>query len=333
MPPRGRASLPRRAKRRPRRNRLEGVRKTSAALASLSLAVLALTGCTAPASTDAGCERDADAAGIANAVTVEGAVGEKPDVSVFSPLQLPESSFSDVTEGDGRAIESGQQAIVAELSIFSGETGEEVFATSYDADRGQVSNADYWATQSPGLADVFACATEGSRIVAGLTPDDFGVQALAGLGLSEDDNMVFVIDVVDVFLAKAEGAPKFNDARGMPTVVRAADGTPGVIIPDVDAPEKQVVQTLIEGDGDEVTAEQLPLVNVTAVNWEDKQVLSSTWGQGPSGDLASTAPTVAEALVGKTVGSQILVVTPGEEGASAVAYVVDILGAVTAPTP
>lgn len=309
------------------------MRKTSAVLASLSLAVLALTGCTATASSDgATCERSADADSIRDAVTVEGDFGKAPDVTVFSPLQLKESAVADATVGEGRTIVSGQQALTVELSIYSGETGEQVYATPYDEAKGQVSNADYWATQSPGLAEAFECATEGSRIIAGLTPEDFGAEALAGLGLSDDDNMVFVIDVVDVFLSKAEGSLQFNDAQGMPTVVRAADGTPGVIIPDSAPPAEQVVQTLIKGDGAEVSEEQIPLVNVTAVDWADKSVVNTTWGQGPTGDLGTSAPAVAETLVGKTVGSQLLVVTPGTDGAAAVAYVIDILGAVTAPT-
>ncbi|WP_136054945.1 hypothetical protein [Microbacterium sp. K24] len=309
------------------------MRKTSAVLASLSLAVLALTGCSAAGSSDgAACDRSADSSAIKDAVTVEGDFGSAPDVTVFSPLHLKKSSYADVAVGDGPTIVNGQQAVTVELSIYSGETGEKVYATAYDENKGQVSNADYWASQSPGLAKAFECATEGSRIIAGLTPEDFGVEALSGLGLSDDDNMVFVIDVLDVFLSKAEGALQFNDAQGMPTVVRAADGTPGIIIPDSAAPKKQVVQTLIKGDGEKVAADQIPLVNVTAVNWDDKSVVTTTWGKGPTGDLASTAPAVAEQIVGKTVGSQLLVVTPGTDGAAAVAYVVDILGAVTAPT-
>lgn len=309
------------------------MRKTSAVLASLSLAVLALTGCTA-AAPDGGidCDRSAGSNDIRDAVTVTGDVGAAPEVDVYTPLHLKKSTFADTTVGDGRQVVSDTQALVVELSIFSGETGKQIYATSYDEDRGQVSTAEYWATQSPGLADVFECATAGSRIVAGLTPDDFGANNLEGFGLAKDDNAVFVIDVVDVFLSRAEGALQFNDAKGMPTVVRAPDGTPGVIIPDSAAPTEQVVQTLIKGDGEEVAADQLPLLNVTAVGWDDKKVISSTWGQGPTGDLSTTAPTVAEAIVGQTVGSQLLVVTPAGESGPAVAYVVDILGAVTAPT-
>ncbi|MFJ2369756.1 hypothetical protein [Microbacterium sp. NPDC087665] len=309
------------------------MRKTSAVLATLSLAVLALTGCTAAPTFDgAACDRSNDATGLRDAVTVEGGLGAKPDVSVVSPLHLKETAVTDLIAGDGRAVESGQQAIMLELSIYSGDTGKRVYETTYNPDQGQVSNIDYWATQSPGLADVLQCATAGSRVLAALTPEEFGEEALVGLGLEDDDNMVFVIDVLDVYLSKAEGALQFNDASGLPTVVRAPDGTPGVIIPDSDAPTEQVAQTLIKGDGDEVTTGQLPLVNVMAVGWDDKTVVTSTWGQGPTGDLASTAPTVAEALVGQTVGSQLLVVTPATDGAGAVAYVVDIVGAVTVPT-
>lgn len=309
------------------------MRKTSAVLASLSLAVLALTGCTAAAPAGgAACDRGADASAIRDAVTVEGDVGSAPDVSVFSPLHLSENSYADTTVGDGRAIVNGAQALVVELSIYSGDTGKQVFATSYDESRGQISNADYWAKQSPGLEGVFDCATAGTRIVAGLTSDGFGANNLEGFGLAPDDTAVFVIDVVDVFLSRAEGSLVFNDAKGMPTVVRAPDGTPGVIIPDSAAPAEQTVQVLIKGDGEKVGADQLPLLNVTAVGWDDKKVISSTWGQSPTGDLSTSAPTVAQALVGQTVGSQVLVVTPAGESGPAVAYVVDILGAVTLPT-
>lgn len=309
------------------------MRKTSAVLASLSLAVLALTGCTVASSDSAaGCDRGAGSEAIRDAVTVEGDVGSAPEVSVFSPVHVKETAFADTTVGDGRAITRDTQPLVLEFSIFSGETGKKVFSTSYDETKAQVSTAAYWANTSPGLAAALDCATEGSRIVAALTPEDFGAGNLQGMGLAADDNVVFVLDVVDVYLDRAEGALQYNDAKGMPTVVRAADGTPGVIIPDSAAPSDLVTQTLIKGDGDAVTAEQAPLLNVTAVGWDDKTVISTTWGQDPTSDLSSAGPGVAEAIVGQPVGSQLLIVAPGASGEQAVVYVIDILGAVTRPT-
>ncbi|GGM50183.1 FKBP-type peptidyl-prolyl cis-trans isomerase [Microbacterium saperdae] len=310
------------------------MRKTSAVLATLSLAVLALTGCTAAPSFDgAGCDRAAGGDGIQDAVTVTGDFGEAPKVTVFSPLSIKEPAYADLTVGDGRAIENGSQVVSLELSLYSGNTGKKVFATSYDESQRGLSTTDSWSEQSPGLGEVLQCATAGSRIVAGLTPDAFGAKSLSGIGLEDDDNVVFVIDVVDVFPSKAEGTLQFNDAAGMPTVVRAPDGTPGVIIPDTAAaPAETAVQTLIKGDGPALTADQTPVVNVTAVNWDDKSIVTTTWGTTPRLDLGTAVPEVGKALVGATVGSQLLVVVPGVDQASAIVYVVDLLGVAPAAT-
>lgn len=299
-------------------------------MATLSLAVLALTGCSsAPTFNGASCDRTTHSSGIEDAVTVKGDLGTEPKVTVYTPVKGTKTTYADTITGKGLPLVNGQQVMTAELSIFSGNTGDLVYATSYDKSTGNLSNIDTWSGQVPGLAKVLECVTGGSRVIASLTPKDFGAEQLSNFGLKADDHPVFVIDVVDTFRSRAEGALQFNDARGVPTVVRAPDGRPGVIIPDAAAPTSQVVQTLIEGDGDPLEKTQTPVVNVTAVNWDDKSVLNTTWGANPMLDLASSAPAVAEALVGKPVGSQILVVTPAANGAGAVAYVVDILGAVT----
>ncbi|WP_223624929.1 FKBP-type peptidyl-prolyl cis-trans isomerase [Microbacterium sp. EST19A] len=309
------------------------MRKTSAVLASLSLAVLALTGCSVAGSSDgAACERPADSTGVADAVTVDGDLGSKPDVSIFAPVKITKSASSTVIEGDGRPVENGQQLVVLELTLFNGQTGEEVASTAYDPDKGALTNLDNQAERFPALASAMKCVTEGSRVVVAVSPEDAGAEALSGFGLGPKDTMVFVADALDVYLPRAEGELQFNDASGMPTVVRAPDGTPGVIIPDSAAPKSQVVQTLIKGEGEKLGADQIPLVNYTAVNWDTKDLVDTTWGKSVSLDFAQTAPAVAETLVGKPVGSQVLVVTPATGDVPATAYVVDILGAVTAPT-
>ena len=309
------------------------MRKSSAVLATLSLAVLALTGCTAAPTYDgASCDRTDSGHGIDQSVTVTGEVGAQPDVTIFSPLHVKETSFTDVVKGDGRAIENEQQPLTLELSIYSGKTGKQLYATQYDPANGQLANVSIWAQTSPGLGTVLQCATGGSRVVAALTPEDFGAKNLESFNLGKDDDVIFVIDVLDVMLAHAEGTPQFNDAQGMPTVVRAPDGTPGVIIPDNDAPTSQVTQTLIDGEGEKLGKDQVPILNVLAVSWDDRSVISNTWGQVPNTDLKSSNPAVAESLVGARVGSQVLVVTPAAKDGSATVYVVDVLGAVTPPS-
>lgn len=307
------------------------MRKTSAVLATLSLAALALTGCAAaPSFAGSSCDRAGDGAAVSNAVTVTGDLGSAPGVEVFAPAKFSKTSYADLVVGTGRPLVNDTQVMTTELSIYNATTGDKLFASKYDKNTESLSNLATLSPQFPGIGEVLRCATSGSRIVAGIPVDGINADTRQGLGLAKDDAAIVVIDLLKVYPSKAEGALQFNDARNMPTVVRAPDGTPGVIIPVTDPPAEQVEQVLIKGEGKPVTATQIPLVNLTVVGWDDKKVTTTTWGANPSLDLASTAPEVAKTLVGKPVGSQVLVVTPAAGGAPALAYVIDILGAVTA---
>ncbi|MBT2474901.1 hypothetical protein J7E68_10045 [Microbacterium sp. ISL-103] len=303
------------------------MRKTSAVLATLSLAVLALTGCSsAPTFAGAVCDRSAASTpSVAESVTVEGDLGDAPDVTVYSPVNAKKTSFADVIEGDGRTLTTTSQPMVLDVAFYGGESGDKLYESEFNGDASRVHSIAYWAERSAGLETVLECATGGSRIVAGLTPEDFGEANVEAFGLAKDENVVAVIDVQDVYLAHAEGASQFNDARGLPTVVRAPDGTPGVIIPDSAAPKKAVTQTLIQGDGEKVEKDSTIVTNIMALGWDDKTVTSSSWGAEPNIGPA------AKELVGATVGSQLLVVVPEADGNPATAIVVDILGVVPVP--
>jgi peptidylprolyl isomerase len=298
---------------------LEPVRRTSAALATLSLAVLALTGCSSTPSFDgAACDRATSAsATLTDSVSTSGEVGAEPKVEVYAPVSAKSSTFADAVVGDGTAIVSANQPFIANVTTFDGETGEKLQTTGYDASTTQPHDIAYWSQVSPALSKVLQCATGGSRVVGLLTPKDMGAQADAG-------SIVIVFDIGHVFLPKAEGAPQFNDARGLPTVVRAPDGTPGVIIPDSAAPKEAVVQTLIKGDGPKVKEDDFVVVNHTVLNWDDKSVAGTSWGS------TSLVTTPLPEMVGATVGSQIMIVTPAADSSPAQVLVVDILGITTA---
>ncbi|CAN7323273.1 hypothetical protein LJR044_001771 [Microbacterium foliorum] len=303
------------------------MRKTSAVLATLSLAVLTLTGCaSAPSFAGDVCDRAAASTpSIKDSVSVEGDLGEAPDVTVYSPVKADETSFADVITGEGNTLTSTSQPMVLDIAFYGGESGEKLYESEFNGDPSRVHSISYWAERSAGLETVLECATGGSRIIAVLTPEDFGEANAEAFGLAKDENVVAIVDLQDVYLAHAEGASQFNDARGLPTVVRAPDGTPGVIIPDSDAPTEAVTQTLIKGDGAKVEKDSTIVTNIMALGWDDKTVTSSSWGAEPNIGPA------AEELVGATVGSQLLVVVPEADGNPATAIVVDILGIVPVP--
>ncbi|WP_217183869.1 hypothetical protein [Streptomyces sp. AC495_CC817] len=298
------------------------MRKTSAVLATLSLAVLALTGCTAaPSFGGESCDRVAGAtASLTDSVTTSGEVGTAPKVEVFAPVKAKSTSYADAVVGSGEPIVSTTQPFLANATTYDGTTGEKLQTTGYDVAATQPRDIAFWSQVSPALADVLQCATGGSRVVAVLTPEDMGAAKDAG-------TVVIVFDITEVFLPKAEGAPQFNDAQGMPTVVRAPDGTPGVIIPDSAAPTELTTQTLIKGDGPEVKEGDTVVLNHTILNWDDKTVVNTSWGS------SSIVTAASPDMVGATVGSQIMIVSPGADGAPAQVLVFDILGISPAAPP
>jgi peptidylprolyl isomerase len=120
--------------------------------------------------------------------------------------------------------------------------------------------------------------------------------------------------------------------------VRAPDGRPGIIVPDTEPPTDLVVQTLIKGNGEEVTGDAPVRVHYTGLTWADGTVFDTTWDAEPKSiDLDTMLPGFAEALIGQTVGSQVLVVIPPDQAYgdqaqgqipadSTLVFVVDILG-------
>lgn len=314
------------------------MRKTSAALITVSLTALALTGCTAaPSFEGASCERATDSH-VASLATVTGDLGTEPKVTLPTPVRINESSVSDLIVGEGRAITTADQLVALDVALYAGDSGELIVATEFNGDLSRLSNIDSWAQQIPGIATALECATEGSRIITGISPEDFGAEASAGFNLGKDESVVAVIDVLKVYLPHAEGSLEFNGALGLPTVVRAPDGRPGIIVPDADAPEELVVQTLIKGDGPVVTGDEPLRVHYTGVTWEGREVFDSSWDSNAKQfDLTSVIPGFAEGLMGQTVGSQVLIVIPpalgyGEQeqagipANSTLVFVVDILG-------
>ncbi len=222
------------------------------------------------------------------------------------PVQTSGVEFADVIVGDGPVVTSSAQASVVDVTYYDGASGDKLQEGTALWDAAMLKQ------QAPGMEAVLTCVTEGSRVVASL-PDGAG------------GTVVAVVDVLYTALPKAEGHDVFNTANNLPSVVRAPDGRPGVIIPDGAAPTKTVVETLIEGEGD-VVGDGVPLYQATAVGWNDRAVQNTTWdGVAPVG-LDALPAEVATAVQKATVGSQLLVVVPADGDATA--FVVDVLGVI-----
>ena len=313
--------------------------KLAASVSVLALAALSLVGCAAADSTD--CTPVSQASeSTQKLVTATGEVGTAPDVEVLTPIHVSKGVSWQPVTGEGTPVTSLGQVVGIDLSLFNGTSGDAVFESSYDPSSPQLFTLTGLDQTLPGVADLLECAQAGSRVIFTLPAKGFAPETLAGFQLTDSDTLVGVVDVHDVYLARANGADQFHTGTGLPSVVRAPDGQPGVVVPDSAAPTDTVVQVVKKGDGAEVEADSLVLVHYTAVRWNDRELVGSTWNDAsPAGvqPSAGSQPFAAD-LEGQTVGSQVMVIVPsgGEESgggdADGTIYVVDILGIAPAQT-
>ncbi|MDQ1128463.1 FKBP-type peptidyl-prolyl cis-trans isomerase [Microbacterium sp. SORGH_AS_0888] len=302
------------------------MRKLPAVLAVTALAVVSLAGCSAGAAQT--CARPAGDSTLSSLVSVSGDTGAAPQVSVSTPFHASGTSVYDQTTGDGTEVVSDSQAVVLGMTVVDGATGKTLLQFGYD-DLTDVQTVSTWLEAAPGLESALMCASAGSRVIVGLDQSGLTTKAADTLGITKGGSAVFVVDLRKVYLAAADGALQFNDARGLPTVVRAATGQPGIIIPDAPAPTEPVVQVLKKGSGAVPTSTDTIRVNYTTVSWDKRDVTNTSWGSAPVPVPLSGTDQITKALASEPVGSQVMVVVPaGTSSASSGAQVIvfDILG-------
>ena len=208
----------------------------------------------------------------------------------------------------------------------------------YDGDLSRVTSVSQWGEVIPAFEQALHCATEGSRVVVALAPGDIEARTAESIGLGDDESAVAVVDVRKVYLPKADGVNQYNVGTGLPTVVRAPDGRPGIIVPETEPPTELTVQTIKRGDGPVVTGDDPVRVHYTGLTWADQTVFETTWDDGSAVRHARIdAPGLRRGADGQTVGSQVMIVIPPDEGYgdqeqgpipadSTLVFVVDILG-------
>jgi peptidylprolyl isomerase len=167
-----------------------------------------------------------------------------------------------------------------------------------------------------GLAKTLNCAQAGTRVVGVVPPSEaFGKDGNQQLGIAGNQVMVFVADVVSLVPTKAVGTAVAPPA-GLPTVTVAADGTPTLKVPSgYQPPATTQIATLIKGAGAVVGANDAIVIQYQGTNLATGKIFDQTWGKAPySGAANGFIPGFTNAIVGQTVGSQVLVVIAPADG-------------------
>lgn len=282
--------------------------------------IVSLAACSTPATPNADCETTPSGK-ASESVKVTGELGTLP-VVIFDPGITAESTErSVVIKGDGDTVLQGDTVLV-QFSILNGGTAVNIDGTSY-AEGGEAAfTLD--GSLLPGIAKTIECSTIGSRVVGVIPPADaFGEAGQADLGIGATDDIVFVADIVGIqppatpeptptnVLPKADGVEQ-PPVEGLPTVVLADNGRPTVTIPDTAPPTELQLAVLKKGSGEVVADGANVTVHYEGLNWATKEIFDESWAKGAPAtfNTGQVIPGFTQALVGQTVGSQVLVVIP-----------------------
>ena len=306
--------------------------------------VATLAGCTTGTNGTDGASADCTpvaSGAVSAAVKVSGELGAKPDVTIDVPVSTENTQRTVVVQGDGDTAVASD-IVNVNYSLYNGTTGDEIPGPDYTeagADSFPLDSEQFIA----GIVKTLECSQVGSRIVGVIPPiDAFGSTGSEQLGLAAEDNLVVVVDVVSIAdppLAKADGVEQPVE-EGFPTVVLDDDGRPTVTIPDTAPPTELQLAVLKLGDGATVEDGDDVVVHYEGINWNTGVIFDESWARGEPAtfNTSQVIEGFTAALVGQTVGSQVIVVIPpaqgyGEAGSppdiggtDTLVFVIDILG-------
>lgn len=280
--------------------------------------------------------------GAIEGLEVSGKFGTPPEVKLDAPLKVQTTESEVVIEGDGPVVEEGAIASL-HLQVISGKSGNKTVGT-YEQGV-PITGAMAEGQIFPAVIDGVVGESVGSRVAVAATPDDaFGAQGAQQYGISADETVVFVIDVVSVPLEGPEG-DKVDVPQRAPDIVENDEGEVTKLTFD-DAPrkpgEKLQVIPVIEGEGEAVEAGDSVTFDYLGQIYGTDTVFDQSYNDAPRTFSVGTGNLIKawdEGLVGVKTGSRVLIIAPPEfgygkqgnpqagiKGTDTLVFVVDVLG-------
>ncbi|MFB9836593.1 FKBP-type peptidyl-prolyl cis-trans isomerase [Actinoallomurus acaciae] len=285
----------------------------------------------------------------APSVKFKGAFGKAPSVSVPKAKPAVKQSVKELIHGSGPKIGSND-FVVAHLAAYQwaakSKKSPAPLLDTFKQNKPAAGTANQ-LTGLPALDKEIVGRTPGTRLELTLPYKVVGDQVAQALKLGTGDDLVLSVDVLKAYgkTASVQGTQQKVDAK-LPQVTPGAPGqAPTIKIPSGSAPTKLQVQTLIEGTGKAVAKGQTLIGQYDGVLWRTGKEFDSSYKHGaPAGfpiGVGQVIPAWDKALVGKKIGSRVLVVVPPKEGygstgspqagikgSDTLVFVVDILDAI-----
>lgn len=255
---------------------------------------------------------------------------DQPEVTIPTPWGIDKTQSKVLREGGDQKLTADSTATLNYVGL-NGRTGE-IFDSSYE----QGTPATFpLQNVVPGFAEGLTGQSVGSRVLIAMPSEAGYAQGNPSAGIEVGDSILFVVDIISANFDTAMGED-VAPAAGLPTVTMT-DDAPVLTIPDgATKPTELVVQPLIKGTGDPVTAESSIQAKYRSWEWDSGKLLEDSW-RPQQEQLSKLVPGWRDGLVGQTVGSRVMLIVPPElaypngspelelEPGKTLVYVIDLL--------
>ncbi|MFD4759108.1 FKBP-type peptidyl-prolyl cis-trans isomerase [Streptomyces sp. NPDC058439] len=251
------------------------------------------------------------------AITAGAKFGEKPTLAKGTGNPPKELKTRVLSEGDGATLKNGDAIQVNYLG--QAWDSDKPFDNSFD--RKQPFDLTLGAGMViQGWDKGLVGKKVGSRVQL-VIPPELGYGAQGQGDIKPNATLVFVVDVLKAtqIPASAKGTEVAQDNIDLPKVGTNTDGkAPKVTIPTKsDPPKKLVSNYILESKGDVVKDTDSVVVNYVGLLWKDGKTFDSTYSTGKTQTFPLAQVTLKglkNGLVGKKIGSRVLLVIPPDQG-------------------
>ncbi|RPK66979.1 FK506-binding protein [Streptomyces sp. ADI96-02] len=283
-------------------------------IAGLLVAPLLLLSAVACGSDDKASDSASSKNGVP-AITAGAKFGEKPTLSKGEGAPPKELKTEVISEGDGAKLKNGDAIQVNYLGQAWDST--KPFDNSFDR------KTPFDLTLGAGMViqgwdKGLVGQKVGSRVELVIPPDlGYGEQGQGDI--KPNATLVFVVDILKATQvpSSAKGSAVAQDDIDLPKVGTKTDGkAPTVTIPKSDPPKKLVSNYVLESDGPVIKDSDSVVVNYVGLIWKGAKKFDSTYEQGKTQTFPLSQVTLKglkNGLVGKKVGSRVLLVIPPDQ--------------------
>jgi FKBP-type peptidyl-prolyl cis-trans isomerase 2 len=308
-------------------------RRAGTLVTALLLAV-SVTACGSAAGTK-------DPSGLQDKVEVSGKYGEKPTITIDSPLTVKKTTSWTTEVGKGDKV-GAEATTILELTIADARTGKTAISTH---DAGQRPQEIKLGEQVfPALTNSLVGRSADTRVVVASTPDDaYGTQGAAQIGIKGGDSLVMVADILSTdptkILSGPTGATHAPPVTA-PRIESSGDDLTGLDFGGLSKPTKPAVIPLREGTGPAIESPDRIAADYIGQVWGTKEPFNNTYGKEParfSIGLGGLIKAWDKGLPGLKEGARVMLICPpdvaygtdakpGIPANSTLVFVIDVLG-------